>query len=88
VTYRIKLSSRAERDLDRLGRDTQERMMKRLEQLAEDPFDSRLSGPLTNQGGLRKSRVGGWRIVFSVDVSARAVNIVMIEPRGQVYHRI
>jgi mRNA-degrading endonuclease RelE of RelBE toxin-antitoxin system len=37
VKFRIDLSSRAVRDLDRLGRDTQERMMKRLEQLAGDP---------------------------------------------------
>jgi mRNA interferase RelE/StbE len=88
VKFRIELSTRAGRDLDRLGRDTQERMMRRLEQIAEDPFDGRLSAPLTNQGGLRKSRVGGWRIIFGVDVSARAVNVVTIEPRGQVYHRI
>jgi mRNA interferase RelE/StbE len=88
VKYRIELSSRAGSDLDRLGRDTQQRMMKRLEQLAEDPFDSRLSAPLASQRNLRKSRVGGWRIIFSVDVPTRAVNVVMIEPRGQVYHRI
>jgi mRNA interferase RelE/StbE len=39
-------------------------------------------------GSLRKSRVGGWRIIFSVDTSARAVQVVTVEPRGQVYHRI
>jgi len=88
VKFRIDLSNRAGRDLDRLGRDTQERMIKRLEQLSEDPFDGRLSAPLTNQGNLRKSRVGGWRIIFSVDASARALNVVTIVPRGQVYHRI
>jgi mRNA-degrading endonuclease RelE of RelBE toxin-antitoxin system len=66
VKYRVELSDRAARDLDRLGRDVQERMMKRLEQLAQDPYSTRLSGPLTNQGGLRKSRVGGWRIVLRV----------------------
>jgi len=71
-----------------LGRDVQERMMRRLEQLAQDPQSARLSGPLTNQGGLRKSRVGGWRILFTVDDEKRSLHVVTIERRGQVYQRI
>ena len=85
MRYRIELSHRAARDLDRLGRDVQERMIKRLEQLAQDPYHARLSTPLTNQGGLRKSRVGGWRIIFTVDEEKRLLHVVT---RGQVYQRI
>jgi mRNA interferase RelE/StbE len=88
VRYRVELSHRAARDLDRLGRDIQERMMRRLEQLAQDPHDARLSGVLTNQGGLRKSRVGGWRILFTVDDEKRSLHVVTIERRGQVYQCI
>ena len=88
MSYRIDLSDRAARDLDRLGRDVQERMMRRLEQLAEDPYNARLAGPLTNQGSLRKSRVGGWRIIFTVDDEKRSLHVVTIERRGQVYQRI
>ena len=54
MKYRVELSDRAARDLDRLGRDVQERMMKRLEQLAQDPYSARISGPLTNQGRLEE----------------------------------
>jgi mRNA-degrading endonuclease RelE of RelBE toxin-antitoxin system len=43
---------------------------------------------LTNQGGLRRSHVGGWRIIFAVDEEGRTVDVVTIERRGQVYHRI
>ncbi|HEV1286840.1 MAG TPA: type II toxin-antitoxin system RelE/ParE family toxin [Bryobacteraceae bacterium] len=88
MSYRAELSSRAARDLDRLGRDVQERMLRRLEQLAQDPYNLRLSGALTNQGGLRKSRVGGWRILFMVNDVERLLNVVTIERRGQVYQRI
>jgi mRNA interferase RelE/StbE len=88
VSYRAELSSRAARDLDRLGRDVQERMLRRLEQLAQDTYNLRLSGALTNQGGLRKSRVGGWRILFMVNDVERLLNVVTIERRGQVYQRI
>jgi mRNA-degrading endonuclease RelE of RelBE toxin-antitoxin system len=34
VKYRVELSPRAMRDFDRLGRDVQQRMIRRLEQLA------------------------------------------------------
>ena len=67
MRYQVRLSGRAVKDLDRLNRDVQQRMLKRLDQLAEDPHDARLSSPLMNQGGMRKSRVGGWRIIFTVD---------------------
>jgi mRNA interferase RelE/StbE len=63
-------------------------MMKRLDQFAQDPHDARLTAPLSNQGGLRKSRVGGWRILFAVDDEKRLLQVVTIERRGQVYQRI
>ena len=88
MKYRVELSNRGTRDLDRLDRDVQQRMMRRLEQLAQNPHDARLSAPLTNQGGLRKSRVGGWRILFTVDDEKRLLQVVTIERRGQVYQRI
>jgi mRNA-degrading endonuclease RelE of RelBE toxin-antitoxin system len=58
VRYEVRLSDRAAKDLDRLNRKTQLRMLNRLDQIAEAPHDPRFSGVLTNQGGLRKSRVG------------------------------
>jgi mRNA interferase RelE/StbE len=88
VKYRIELSNRAARDLDRLNRDTQERMMGRLEQLGQDPYAVRWSSPLKGPGGMRKSRVGGWRIIFTVDIEQRLLYVVTIERRGQVYQRI
>jgi len=36
VTYEIRLSHRAERDLDRLDKPSQKRMLRRLEQIAEN----------------------------------------------------
>ena len=88
MNYQISLSNRAAKDLDRLPRGTQERILNRLDQLAEAPCDPRLSSRLTNQGGLRKSRVGGWRIIFSVNEGGGTVEVVTIERRGQVYQRI
>jgi len=59
-----------------------------LDQLAEAPFDPHLSIPLKNSGGLRRSRVGGWRIIFTVDDGSKSIDVTTIERRGQVYQRI
>ena len=88
MKYEVRLSNRAAKDLDRLNRETQQRMIKRLQQIGEAPRDVRFSTMLTNQGGLRRSRVGGWRIIFVVDQEHRIVDVLTIERRGQVYDRV
>jgi mRNA interferase RelE/StbE len=88
VSYQAKLSGRAVKDLDALDDDTRRRMLARIAELAEAPYDPRHSAKLANQGGLRKSRVGGWRIIFGIDDKAKVVSVVTVERRGQVYKRL
>jgi mRNA interferase RelE/StbE len=85
VTYRVGVAHEAERLLDRLDRPTERRIRTRIGQLAHDPFDPRLSAPLTERAGVRKSRVGGWRILFAVDRDAQIIHILTLDTRGQVY---
>ena len=82
------LTSVAERDLDRMDKPTQRRVPARLEQLGANPYDSRVSGALSGGKELRKSRLGGWRFIYEVRDDEVMVCVVMIERRGQVYHRI
>ena len=88
MSHEVRLSRRAAGDLDRLNRDTRKRILKRLEEFAEVPYDPRLSTRLTNQGGLRKSRIGGWRIIFQADEEQHVIGELTIERRGQAYQRI
>lgn len=85
MTYRVVLTRETEKILDRLDRPTEQRIRARFVQLADDPFDPRLSAPLTERAGIRKSRVGGWRILFIADREARVVHVVTVDTRGQVY---
>jgi mRNA interferase RelE/StbE len=85
VKFRITVSHEAEKILDRLDSHTERHLRARFAQLENDPFDPRLSGPLTERAGVRKSRVGGWRILFTVDRDAMTINIVTVDTRGQVY---
>ena len=85
MTYRVVVAHEAEKVLDRLDRPTERRIRARLLQLAEDPFDPRLATPLTERPGVRKSRVGGWRILFTVDRNAKVILVATVDTRGQVY---
>jgi mRNA interferase RelE/StbE len=87
VNFRVSVAHEAEKTLDRLDRPTEQRVRARFVQLAVDPFDPRLSAPLADRPGLRKSRVGGWRVLFTVDREARAIYILSVDTRGQVYKR-
>jgi len=59
-------------------------MRDRLRALASDPFDIQHSKPLAGDPGRRSSRVGGWRIIFTVDTAAELVIVSRTGPRGQV----
>lgn len=69
-------------------RDTQKRIARKAAELGNAPYDARVSGTLTQKGRLRKSRIGGWRLIYTVDEEAKIVSIVAIERRGQVYKRL
>jgi mRNA interferase RelE/StbE len=85
VSFRVGIAHEAEKILDRLDRPAERRVRARFAQLAVDPFDPRVSAPLAGRPGIRKSRVGGWRILFTVDRGAQAVYILTVDTRGQVY---
>ena len=88
MNYSQKLSARAIKDLDALDDKTKKRMLDRIAELADAPYDPKLSIKLTTRGGLRRSRVAGWRIIFLVDDETKSLSVVTIERRGQVYKRI
>ena len=75
MRYAQTLSARAVKDLDALDNKTKKRMLDRIVELADAPYDPRLSVKLTNQGGLRRSRVAGWRIIFLVDDNAKTLSV-------------
>jgi mRNA interferase RelE/StbE len=85
VNFRVSVAHEAEKILDRLDRPTERRIRARFIQLGEDPFDPRLSAPLSERPGVRKSRVGGWRILFAVNREAKAIHVLTVDTRGQVY---
>jgi mRNA interferase RelE/StbE len=88
VSYRVVIAHEAEKVLDRLDRPMEHRIRTRITQLAEDPFDPRLSAPLTERAGIRKSRVGGWRVLFTADRETKTLFVLTVDTRGQVYKHL
>jgi mRNA-degrading endonuclease RelE of RelBE toxin-antitoxin system len=87
LSYRVEFSRAARNRFLRLDRSHKERVGARVDELASNPYDPRISGLLANKGGLRMSRVGG-RIIFSVKDQSRTVYILALERRGQVCQRL
>ena len=85
VNYQINVAHRGEKVLERLDKPSERRIRQRIVLLAEDPFDPRRSPPLTGREGLRKSLVGGWRVLFTADRAAKASYVLTVDTRGQVY---
>ncbi len=71
--------------LEGLDGRTEKRMRERLGQLGEDPYAPRHSKRIVGVEGLRSARVGGWRVLFTVNDEERAVYVVAVRPRGQAY---
>ena len=83
--YRIDLSRRAEKDLDRLPPLGAARVIAALRGLATDPLP-RGASKLVGVEGYRV-RVGVYRIIHEVDDAARVVTVYRVRHRREVYRR-
>jgi mRNA-degrading endonuclease RelE of RelBE toxin-antitoxin system len=88
VTYRVFLSARAIKVLEKLDRKTEQRLQARLDELAGNPLDNRLSKKLEMAEGRRYARVGDWRMVYEIDEERRWLLVVTIQHRSKVYKEI
>jgi len=86
LTYTVKFADEARKHFERLDVDRKRLIGARVEALALNPYDRRISKPLHGVlKGLRSSRVGGRRIIYSVWEQAKIMYIVSVDPRGEVY---
>jgi mRNA interferase RelE/StbE len=84
VVRRIEYSRDAARTLARIDRATSRRIRDKVEQLAAEPEAlaanlRALKGP----GGLKRLRVGDWRVIFTETLVV--ISVQKVAPRGSVY---
>ena len=83
ASYSLRVSRSAERELRGIPKPDLERILKRIRALADDPRPHgcvRLSGA----PGYRV-RQGDWRVIYEVDDLVRAVKIIKVGHRREVY---
>lgn len=83
-SYSVLLTRPARKDLDRLDRQTLNRLAPQIDALASDP---RPAGCLKVKGeqNLWRIRVGDYRIGYEIDDAAREVTVIRIGHRREFY---
>ncbi len=87
MSYTRHLAKPFLKSLKSLDQATIRRIQQRLQELANNPFDPRISGPVEMEQGERKSRVGAWRIFYEVNEINRIIDILAVRPRQMAYKK-
>lgn len=87
--YKIKFTPTFEEDLKKLDRHIAKRIIEKIDWLAKNP--KALGAPVKylpkTLKGLRKYRVGDWRILFWLDQRNKMIILYGAEHRGSIYER-
>ena len=84
MTWTVRLSKSAAKQLDSAQQDQRDLILKRLNEMAENPFRGDVK-PLKGaqwQGRYRK-RVGWWRIIFTPDQNQHLVEVSAVLRRSE-----
>ena len=83
ASYSIEIKSSAVRALRRIARPDRARLIEAIDRLAHEPW---AGGVLKGEfSGLRRLRVGDYRIVYEVIDDRLVVLVVRIGHRGRIY---
>ena len=83
MRYAIRIKASAVRELQRIQRSDRERLIAAIDRLAENPFaGSALKGELR---GLRRIRVGDYRLIYEVKERDLVVLVLRAAHRREAY---
>ena len=84
LTYSITFTRSARKELQKLEKNTAERIFAKIESLLLEPRPSGCK-KLKGQNSLWRIRIGDYRIVYSINDNDRIVDITIIRHRNDVY---
>ena len=85
MTYSVRIKASAAKALARIDASDRERLVRAIDDLATNPHvGTALKG---EWNGLRRIRIGAYRIVFEVQNAELVVLVVRIGHRSRVYRR-
>ena len=84
--YRLELTSRAQRELDKLGGEELERVVTAIQGLKDEP---RPQGVRKLRGSIYRIRVGDWRVIYAVFDKDKLVVVGKIARRSEhTYNKV
>ena len=88
MSWAVRLSASAEKDLKRLPRDRQARIERAIDELEKNPFAGDVKALKSPEWkGRYRKRVGQYRIIFTVGRKASAVAVSAILIRSEKTYR-
>lgn len=85
MSWHVEIAPSARRDIKRLDRQVQARVIEALEGLRAEPAQ----GDIQRLAGIQppewRLRVGDWRVRFAREPDTRTVRILRVLPRGRAY---
>lgn len=82
--YEVLLERRAERDLKKLSQEMFYRVIPRIKDLSENPRPSGCR-KITGSKNDWRIRIGDYRIIYEIDEKEKAVKVMRIRHRREVY---
>ena len=85
MNYSVKIKASASKAIGRIPEPDQGRIVEAIDRLAENPTAGKaLAGQFR---GMRRMRIGAWRVIYEVDDKAAVVRVVRAGTRSRVYSR-
>ena len=83
--WQLEIAPSARRDIKRLDRQVQARVIEALEGLRAEPAQDDITRLTGISPPAWRLRVGDWRIRFARDPDNRTVTVLRVLPRGRAY---
>ncbi|RLA37891.1 MAG: type II toxin-antitoxin system RelE/ParE family toxin [Gammaproteobacteria bacterium] len=85
MTYSLRIKASAARELARVDKSQKMRLVLAVDRLTENPHrGQQLKGELT---GLRRIRVGDYRVIYEIDAGRLVVLVIRVGHRREIYRR-
>jgi len=83
--YHIVFTKQAHRALRKMPRNVANRIRRKLDELAADPYRSNNNVTKLQERPGYRLRVGDWRVIYEIEDDILRIWVMKIAPRGEVY---
>ncbi|MFC5528879.1 type II toxin-antitoxin system RelE family toxin [Cohnella yongneupensis] len=87
MNYKIELSKRSLKYLNKLDQNTRRRISVHIELLSDNPRNPELNiKKIQGESSLYRLRVGNYRILYTIEDNQLIIVVINIAPRGDAYN--